>query len=736
MPTARRCQARAAATSSPGSFDQRTTRLGFDQLLGAVATAAALAYEEALTANQAQKRLIEHVRTQYRPNDLGAAQGDALALLPPGQLESLALPGESYKLAFTPGLIAKHFGDKVTDRHARRPKAATCTARATRTGGCAPGASSCRRAPMTIRRPNWRMRAGTSSCRIAFAIPFIAPDSKPKSVVAYDAHDLSIRETRDALDNVATAVHDYRVLQPRLMTDPNGNRAEVAFDALGMVVGTAVMGKDGEAKGDSLLGFTADLDEATVLAHLEDPLADPHAILQRASTRLVYDLFAYLRSRDQAQPQPAVVYALARETHDADLVDGEQTRIQHSFSYSDGFGREIQKKIQAEPGPLVPGGADVDPRWVGSGWTIFNNKGKPVRQYEPFFSATHRFEFARTEGVSPVLFYDPVGRVVATLHPNHTWEKVVFDPWRQESWDVNDTVLHRRPEGRSGRRRLLPPSARAGVSAELVRAARRRARWVRRSRPPRRRPPSMPTRRASPTWIRWAARSSPWRTTGSSAATLRCRSAHRGFHQHAGRLRHRGQPARGHRRAWTASSCATTTTCWATGCARPAWKPASAGCSTTWPASRSTAGTAATIGCAPATTCCDRPTETLSAGRRRAGAAGRQDRVRREPAGRGGEQPARQAVSSFRRRRRRHHRRIRLQGQPPEQQPAAGRRLQEHAGLVGDVALEAEVFTTRTSFDALNRPVTQTTPDNSIIRRPTTKPICSRPSTPTCAAKR
>ena len=28
-----------------------------------------------------------------------------------------------------------------------------------------------------------------------------------------------------------------------MMTDPNGNRSEVAFDALGMVAGTAVMGK-------------------------------------------------------------------------------------------------------------------------------------------------------------------------------------------------------------------------------------------------------------------------------------------------------------------------------------------------------------------------------------------------------------------------------------------------------------------------------------------------------------
>ena len=32
-------------------------------------------------------------------------------------------------------------------------------------------------------------------------------------------------------------------------------------------------------------------------------------------------------------------------------------------------------------------------------------------------------------------------RVVATLHPNHTWEKVVFDPWQQTTYDVNDTLL-------------------------------------------------------------------------------------------------------------------------------------------------------------------------------------------------------------------------------------------------------------------------------------------------------
>jgi RHS repeat-associated protein len=42
-----------------------------------------------------------------------------------------------------------------------------------------------------------------------------------------------------------------------------------------------------------------------------------------------------------------------------------------------------------------------------------------------------------------VLFYDPAERVIATLHPNHTYEKVVFDPWQQTTYDVNDTVALR-----------------------------------------------------------------------------------------------------------------------------------------------------------------------------------------------------------------------------------------------------------------------------------------------------
>jgi len=298
-----------------------------------------------------------------------------------------------------------------------------------------------------------------------FFLPRKFCDPFNQSVTVDYVHDLLVAQTRDALENRVTVENDFRVLQPHLMTDPNGNRAVASFDALGMVAGTAVMGKTTESVGDSLSGFEADLSQPQIdeFFRANDPHTVAGALLGEASTRIVYDVDQFRRSREAnpSEPSkwaPAFAATIARETHVSDLEAGQQSKLQISFSYSDGFGREIQKKIQAEAGSVPRRDASgriivgtngqpeitsnsVSPRWVGSGWTIFNNKGKPVRQFEPFFTDIHGFESDVRVGVSPVLCYDSAARVVATLHPNHTWQKVVFDPWRQETWDVNDTVL-------------------------------------------------------------------------------------------------------------------------------------------------------------------------------------------------------------------------------------------------------------------------------------------------------
>ena len=83
------------------------------------------------------------------------------------------------------------------------------------------------------------------------------------------------------------------------MTHPNGNRRQLAFDTLELVVGTAVMCEDaaGHPVGDSLDGFVADLPTEVRHGHIDDPsdLAPVHAtnahnIRTHATTQLVYDL--------------------------------------------------------------------------------------------------------------------------------------------------------------------------------------------------------------------------------------------------------------------------------------------------------------------------------------------------------------------------------------------------------------------------------------------------------------
>jgi RHS repeat-associated protein len=434
--------------------------------------------KQAAAGNPAEKtryfrRLIERVRTLYRPDDLGEAAGDPLALLPLGTVESLAVPGESYKLAFTLGLLAQVYqresqpllpnpADVVGGQGA--DQGAYVVSQDLKADGVFPDTDADDHWWIPSGRafyspdPNDAAAQELAHARQHFFLPhrFRGPFGHT-TTVTYDAYDLLLLETEDPLGNRVSVgardadgnrvdnANDYRVLQPTLICDPNRNRSEVVFDVLGLVAGMAVRGKLEETLGDSLDVFEADLTQAQIDAFFDS--LDPHDLapdlLGTATTRIVYDVGRYHRTGDPLQPPFAAT--LARESHVSDPVPDGGLRTQVSFSYSDGFGREIQRKIQAEAGPLEKGGPIVDPRWVGSGWTIFNNKGHPVRQYEPFFSTLleirHQFEFARKEGVSPVLFYDPVGRVVATLHPNHSWEKVVFDPWRQETWDVNDTVL-------------------------------------------------------------------------------------------------------------------------------------------------------------------------------------------------------------------------------------------------------------------------------------------------------
>ncbi len=429
--------ARAYELTGVAPAGERFTR---EELDGASAAAAELPYEAAPTAGLVEKRVVESDRTRFRTDDLSGP-------CPWGRLEPRALRLEAYRMALTPGLLAAAYRrsdggaalDLIPDPAAVLgvvPDADGDTAAGR--GGYVEfdGAwwAPSGRAFYAV-DPDASVAEERDEALVHFFLPrryrnpFHTRGTPTESSVTFDPHDLQPVTSTDALGNTTHAELDYRTLSPSTVTGPNGERTAVAFDALGMVVATATMGRADSPQGDALDGVEPTLTEAQVRAAFADPLAAPSALLGAATTRLVYDLFAYARSRDADQPEATGVYTITRETHASDLPAGATSRMQHGFTYSDGFGREIQKKIQAEGG-----------RWVGSEWTEFDNKGNPVRQWEPFFSGTHRCEFDAATGVSKILCYDPLSRPVAVLHPNGTYQKTLFDAWHQVSFDPNDTV--------------------------------------------------------------------------------------------------------------------------------------------------------------------------------------------------------------------------------------------------------------------------------------------------------
>jgi RHS repeat-associated protein len=409
-------------------------------------------------------RLIERIRTLYRRDDL-------TSLLPAGSVESQAVLGAKYKLALTTALLSGVYKRVQPPEDFLPDPAPLLEGKASDQGGYValdgawwvPLGSMFFGADADATNPAATAAQERVTARQGFFQPRKFVDAfGHASTVEYDEDRFLIVATQDPLGNRTESTSDYRVLQPAIIRDPNRNRTAAAFDGLGLVVATAVTGKSGENAGDRLDGFETDPPLAALQSFAADPRGQAASLVGRATTRIVYDLDRFRRCG-----QPPFAAAMARETHFFD-AGGAQSKIQIGVSYSDGFGREIQKKVQAEPGaapqrlpgaplpsgdtqpgPLVrdaegkPAQANTVTRWAGTGRTVFNNKGAPVRQYEPFFSATHLYEDERDmtdTGVSPVLFYDPLGRQIATLHPNHTYEKAVFDPWRQTTYDVNDTV--------------------------------------------------------------------------------------------------------------------------------------------------------------------------------------------------------------------------------------------------------------------------------------------------------
>ena len=265
--------------------------------------------------------------------------------------------------------------------------------------------------------------------------------------IGYDPCFLAIVQTTDALENRYEAEIDYQVMQAKRHTDLNGNVTEALFDPLGLVRLTSVYGMETDRngfivrRGDAPLG---DYSRPNEPPSLESILAAPQDYLQAATTFFHYDHFAW-----KTRQHPPWSIELLRETHVSDMVPGSEASCQIMITYSDGFGRPSQEKLKVEPGRAwqVDGDnisqVETGDRWLSSGRIVYDNKGNPVKEYEPYYSSQatwQKEEVLRQFGVSPVIHYDPLGRAIRKDLPKGFFEKVEFSSWEVRSFDANDTL--------------------------------------------------------------------------------------------------------------------------------------------------------------------------------------------------------------------------------------------------------------------------------------------------------
>jgi RHS repeat-associated protein len=413
--------------------DPTTGRFDPDALLASASTAADIPFEQApVPAGAAQRRLTGRSRSIYLADDLSRP-------LAPGVVNSLGLVDESYQLVFTPGLLAAVLGAKLAG-------AALGLVLSAEGGYVELDGDGYWWAPSgkAFYSPN----PAAPDPVYARAHYFLAQGSVDPwgnvSTVSHDPYDLLVTNASDPAGNATVTTHNYRVLAPWVVTDPNRNRNGVRYDALGMVAATATMGKllpDGSDEGDHL-----DL-ASTELAAGDDP-----------TTRFDYNLDAYRHwaadpGRDIDHPQPVWSRLTTREQH---KLPG--TRWIESYVYSDGLGRAALTKHQAEPGPAPKrdaagklvhdaSGALVfaasQSRWVGSGRVVYDNKSNPVKAYESFFDSSPAFDDESDLvdwGVTSITRYDPLSRVVRIDKPDGTYSTVEFDAWGESHSDANDNV--------------------------------------------------------------------------------------------------------------------------------------------------------------------------------------------------------------------------------------------------------------------------------------------------------
>lgn len=359
------------------------------------------------------------------------------AVLPFGEISSRALLHHEAHAAFTKNNITQFFGDRLSDAVIKDYGGYVFNNSTGYWENCGL-VQKYFTAPENFYQPSETVNdfvPSTSSLYVRTTVTWDAYFLAPLSVSSYlDA----------AESNTVTATMDYQAMQPKQVVDINGNVSQVLFDCFGQVIVQTLFGKENNKNTGGMLIYPYGIFPAQYIPRTTAPdggsisydtvLTYPDYFLQGASGYFFYDLNAFATARASGKTKPANAVSLLRENYF--LTTGISTfSCQTSVAFFDGLGRTLQQKVKDGT------------RWLVSGRTVYNNKGKACETYFPFYSTNAGYE-TQDEimdlNLAPppaITHYDPLLRVIRVDSPKGFFSKVEFTPWEEKHFDENDTVL-------------------------------------------------------------------------------------------------------------------------------------------------------------------------------------------------------------------------------------------------------------------------------------------------------
>ena len=380
-----------------------------------------LDYHERPPTDAPHKRLVEHAVTLYFKDDLSGPL--ALGTPEPARphLRELQARADRRRCS-TPSSRARDPGrlrrrGPQRSGTARRPaqgflraairRAAHVLGRAAApgSGGCAPASPASR---------------PTRADHFYLPERYIDPFGN-ETTLAYDADDLFVdveRPMRSATRPTVEALRPSRA-RPVAAERSNDNVSEVAFDVLGLPVAMALMGKveprppESPETGDTVDGLSFDelnpspsqvaavlrRDRRSTTAQARTLAGQGHA---RASSTTSANRSTPRAARLGRHRRPAPAASCASSTSAMRRTIARAGRRHPDPGCLRVLRRRRPGLRQEGPGRARSRCSPDGPlRWIANGKTIVNNKGKPVLQYEPYFSESgHRFEEPQAEAAS------------------------------------------------------------------------------------------------------------------------------------------------------------------------------------------------------------------------------------------------------------------------------------------------------------------------------------------------